>query len=164
MHRCGEKACIQVPRVAWPGAAATPVRGIRLSKLPAPIADGCGRHGDAAFRLAFCHGAGIQAEENEQHVYHALAGIKDPPRHGIRWLRGARPQFQRALSVAAGGIVSSANDMLKFIAANLGLTNSPLAASMQKHTRSSSRAAGIVSAWPGVIEPMPARKSSRTAA
>ena len=43
-----------------------------------------------------------------------------------------RRNFNAPLSVAAGGIVSSANDMLKFISGNLGLTNSSLAASMRK--------------------------------
>ena len=48
---------------AWPGPATPPRIGIRLAKLLAPRADGFGRYGDAAFRHAFCHDAGTQAEE-----------------------------------------------------------------------------------------------------
>jgi D-alanyl-D-alanine-carboxypeptidase/D-alanyl-D-alanine-endopeptidase len=41
-------------------------------------------------------------------------------------------KFNAPLFVGSGGIVSSANDMVKFLSANLGLTNSSLATSMQK--------------------------------
>jgi D-alanyl-D-alanine-carboxypeptidase/D-alanyl-D-alanine-endopeptidase len=51
------------------------------------------------------------------------------------WHSGSGPSgrnFNAPLSLNSGGIVSSANGMLKFIAAILGLTNGSLADSMQK--------------------------------